>query len=71
MYVESEKIGIDDLIYKSTNRDTDLENKNGHQERERGGGMDWDWHVYTMYKTGNYWEPTVGTGNSTESSVVT
>ena len=36
------KIGIDDLIYKSTNTDTDREQTYGHQGRERGGGMNWE-----------------------------
>ena len=51
IYVESEKIGIDDLIYKAENRDTDVKSK--HIDT-KGEGKEWDelgdcdWHTYTI-----------------------
>ena len=37
----SEKIGIDDLIYRAE-IETQVENKHGHQEEKWGGRMIWE-----------------------------
>ena len=53
------KIGIDDLIYKAENRDTDVKGKHIDTKRE---GKEWgefgdcDWHIYSiepMYEIDN------------------
>ena len=45
--MESEKIGIDGLIYKAE-IETDTENKHGYQwDWGEGCGMNWDCHTYT------------------------
>ena len=63
--MESETIGIDDLIYKAENTSTDVKSK--HIDT-KGEGKEWDelgncdWHIYAidpMYKIDNQWEPTV------------
>ena len=57
--MESEKIGIDDLIYK-TEIETQTYRTNVWIPRGKGEGWDelgdWDWHIYTidtMYKIDN------------------
>ena len=75
MHAESEKIGTDDLIYKSTNRDTDREQTYGHKGRERGGGMNWetgtDMYIPLHIKQITTENLLYSTGNSTQCSVVT
>ena len=47
--MESEKIGIDNLIYKAE-RETDVENKCMDIKGEGGGGMNWEIgiDIYTL-----------------------
>ena len=48
--MESEKIGIDGLIYKAE-IETDTENKQTDAKGERGRWDelgDWGWHIYTV-----------------------
>ena len=76
--MESEKIGIDDLIYKAE-RDTDVQNKHMDTKGEVGGrvGMNWEIgiNIYTLlilcikYITNE--NLLYSTGNSTQCSVVT
>jgi len=43
------------IYLQSRNRDTDIENKHGHQGREEevDESGNWDWPISTMYKTDN------------------
>ena len=49
MYVESEKIGVDDLIYKAK-IETYVENKHMDTKGEGGSGMNWEIgiDIYTL-----------------------
>ena len=59
------------ILFTKAQIETQTQRTNMDTKRGWDGLGDWDWHVYTMHKTGNSWEPTVGTGNSTQRSVVT